>query len=224
MAETPRFAHLTILFFLGSAFLVVSSVVAAMIAKIARAKTFAKFAAVVAGMIPVGYAVVLLGVGAVTRGQTLPAGGWKYFCEADCHIAYQVDSMQEAATLGAAAAPVTARGRFVVVGLKTWFDEKTIAPFRGNGALWPNPRAVSLLDDVGHRYTPLRDVPGGVGQESTPLSTPLRPGQSYVTVLIFDVPREAANLKLLVSDSDPVSHLLVDHENSPLHGKIFLAL
>jgi hypothetical protein len=29
--------------------------------------------------------------------KTLPPGDWKYFCESDCHIAYSIDSTQEAA-------------------------------------------------------------------------------------------------------------------------------
>jgi len=38
------------------------------------------------------------------------------------------------------------------------------------------------------------------------------------------VPADARNPRLLISDVDPGARLLVDYENSPLHGKIYLAL
>jgi hypothetical protein len=38
------------------------------------------------------------------------------------------------------------------------------------------------------------------------------------------MPSDAHNPRLLISDVEPVSRLLVDHENSPLHGKIYLGL
>ena len=55
---------------------------------------------------------------------------------------------------------------------------------------------------------------------STPPSQPLGPGESYLTTLVFDVPADARNPKLLIADTDPMASLVVDHENSPLHGKI----
>jgi len=41
---------------------------------------------------------------------------------------------------------------------------------------------------------------------------------------ICNFPADARNPRLLISDVDLVTRLLVDHENSPLHGKIYLAL
>jgi hypothetical protein len=45
-----------------------------------------------------------------------------------------------------------------------------------------------------------------------------------LTTFIFDVPADARNPRLLITDVDPVTRLLVDQENSPLHGKIYLAV
>jgi hypothetical protein len=224
MAETPRFAHLIALLFLGSAFAIVCSLVAVLVAVIAGARTAAKFAAGGAALVAFGYTGLLLLVGLFSRSQTLPPGGWKYFCEADCHIAYAIDSVRQAATLGPEARPVVARGRFLVVRLKTWFDQNSIAPFRGNSPLTPDPRTVKLIDDAGRPYPPLSQVPAGADAGSVSLGTPLRPGESYATVLVFELPAEAKNPRLLISDSDPITRLLADHENSPLHGKIYLAL
>jgi len=44
------------------------------------------------------------------------------------------------------------QGYFVVVNVNTWFDEKTVSPHRGNSPLTPGERAITLIDDSGHRY------------------------------------------------------------------------
>lgn len=224
MAETPRFAHLITLLFLGSAFVVFCALMATLVAALARARTAAMLAAGSAALVVFGYASVLLAVGLISGNKTLAPGGWKYFCEADCHIAYSIDEAREAATLGPEAKPLVARGRFVVVRLKTWFDQNSIAPFRGNAPLTPDPRTVKLIDDAGHGYLPAQQLPAGMEAGSAPLHTPLRPGESYTTVFVFELPNEAKNLRLLIADYSPVTRLLIDHENSPLHGKIYLAL
>ena len=224
MAETPRYAHLIALLFLGSMFVIFVCVVVAAVAAISKAGRVAKCAAAGAVLTGLGYFALLLAVALVSGDQTLAPGNWKYFCEADCHIAYSIESAQEASTLGPEARPTTPQGRFVVVRLKTWFDQNSIAPWRGNAALTPDARVVRLVDERGRRFLPLPQVAAWLPVASTPLSEPLRPGDSYSTSFVFDVARDARNLKLLISDVEPVSRLLIDHENSPLHGKIYLAL
>jgi hypothetical protein len=224
MAETPRYAHLITLLFLGSVFVVFVCIVVTAVAAIVKAGRIAKFAAGGAALAGLGYCTLLFGVALATGDKTLPPGNWKYFCEADCHIAYSIESTQEASTLGEEAKPVTAHGRFVVVRLKTWFDQNSIAPWRGNSPLTPDPRVVQLVDDSGRRFMPLPQVAVALRAASTPLSEPLRPGESYVTTIVFDLPVDTLHPKLLITDVEPVSRLLVDHENSPLHGKIYLEL
>lgn len=124
---------------------------------------------------------------------------------------------------------MAAHGQFAIVRLKTWFDEHSIAPWRGDSPLTPDPRMVQVVDGAGNRYLPLpaSAVPSLVSmprKASTALDEPLRPGDSYTTTLAFDVPVGIRNAKLLIADRDPMSRLLVDHENSPLHGKIYLQL
>ena len=223
MAETPRYAHLVALLFLGSGFVIFVCLLVAFVAAFREAGKLGKFAVGGAALVATGYTVVLFGVALTTSNKTLPPGDWKYFCEADCHIAYSVDSAQGASTLGAEAKPITARGRFVVVSLKTWFDENSISPSRGNFPLTPDSRIVKLIDDRGRQYLPAREA-SAVLPVTAPLNTPLRPGESYLTTLVFDVPADARNPRLLISDVDLVTRLLVDHENSPLHGKIYPAL
>jgi hypothetical protein len=224
MAETPHYAHLVALLFLGSAFVVFVGVLVAAVAAFGKAGRVAKFAAGGAALTGIGYAALLLGVALASSNKTLQPGSRKYFCEADCHIAYSIESAQDASTLGPEAKPITAQGRFVVIRLRTWFDENSIASFRGNAPLTPPLRSVKLVDDRGRHYLPVPQATAAVHAASTALTEPLRPGESYLTTLVFDLPADARNPKLLVSDADPVSRLLVDHENSPLHGKIYLAL
>ena len=224
MAETPHFAHLVALLFLGSGFLAIVWAVSFLLAVLARKYLFARFAGITAMAIVAGYAVVLLGVAVASPDRTLQVGGWKYFCEADCHIAYQVEGVQSASTIGPEGKPTTARGQFVIVRLRTWFDQRTLAPFRGNSPLAPGPRMVQVVDDAGLRYFPIEKAAKALGLRSTSINQPLRPGESYETSLVFDIPPEAINPRPLIADAGPGSRLLIDHENSPLHGKIFLSL
>jgi hypothetical protein len=224
MAETPRYAHLIAVLFLGTGFVIFVCMVVAIVAAFRKAGKVARFAASGAVLVGIGYTALLLGVALTTGDKTLPPGNWKYFCEADCHIAYSVNSVQEASTLGPKEKPMTARGRFIVVRLKTWFDQNSIAPFRGDSSLTPNPRVVELVDDRGRQYFAMPDAAAVMRADSVPLDTALRPRESYLTTFVFDVPTDARNPHLLIADIDPVSRLLVDHENSPLHGKIYLSL
>ena len=224
MAETPRYAHLVALLFLGSAFVISICVLVAAVAMISKSVRIRKCAAAGAALTCIGYVALLFAVALASRDTTLPPGNSKYFCEADCHIAYSIESVTEASTLGPETKPITAQGRFVIVGLKTWFDEHSIAPFRGNYPLTPDPRVVKLVDDRGRYYLAWPQIAAELRLQSTPLSQPLRPGESYSTTFVFDLPADARNLRLLIADIDPVSRLLIDSENSLLHGKIYLSL
>ena len=81
-----------------------------------------------------------------------------------------------------------------------------------------------LVDANKRRFLPEQLKPGILPDTSTPLRRPLRPGESYFTTFVFDVPKEARELRLLIRDDDPVSTLVIDHETSPFHGKIYLSL
>ena len=225
MAETPRFAHLVILAFLGSAFCVVLGTAVLFYAALRKRSFLAIASAATVGGLFLGYLCILIGVSLLTPEKTLAAGSWKYFCEVDCHIAYSVQSSYLASTLGPENSPFVAKGVFVVVQLKAWFDPNSISKFRGDGPLTPGPRHVYLVDDAGHRYEPWHGGASAPLDAGTPLTQALRPGESYFTNLVFDVPAKTRGLRvLLLSDSDPLSGLIIDDENSLLHRKIYLGL
>ena len=117
-----------------------------------------------------------------------------------------------------------AKGKFVILRLKTWFDEHTISAHRGNGPLAPNRRRVLLLDQTGESFAPSAEGQAALarlGQSSTPLTKALRPGESYTSDLVFDVPHDARGLRLLLTEDDPETRLVIGHENSFLHKKIY---
>ena len=175
-----------------------------------------------------GYFAVLLAFSLLSREMILSPGEEKYFCEIDCHLAYSVTS---AKSVGSPAEDAKTAEKFLLVSVRTRFDEKTISPRRGNMPLAPNPwRRVTLVDDQGREYTV-----SASGQEAletarssgTPLDAALRPGEAYETKFVFNVPREAKNLRLLVaSPTRPewLAHFLIGEEASFLHKKVLLAI
>ena len=173
------------------------------------------------------YGMTVLAAALASSEKILRAGGRKYFCELDCHLAYSMTSVQTAKTLGSGEKQVTATGMFYVVTLRTYFDEETTSANRGNGLLYPNLRMLRVLDDGGQSYAPslegikALDVPAA---KMVPLDQSLRPGDSYETTFVFDLPSDAKNLRLWLTDPLPVNWLLIGHENSYFHKKVYFAL
>ena len=174
-----------------------------------------------------GLGVLILYVGAmlafalVSREQTLAPGEEKYFCEIDCHLAYSVIGARRAKTIGEAPTQATAQGEFHVVTVRTRFDESTISATRPREApLTPNPRRLTLFDGQGRAHEislagqRALEATGGAG---VPLTTPLKPGESYTTELVFDMPPGASDPVLLVNEADLPTRLIIGHENSLLH-------
>jgi hypothetical protein len=88
--------------------------------------------------------------------------------------------------------------------------------------LYPNRRVLTLFDERGNKYSP-----SGEGQRALdtaqnagkPLTTPLRPDESYTTDVVFDLPADAKASTLLINEGEWETHLVIGHENSPLHRK-----
>jgi hypothetical protein len=223
----PHFAPVVVLFFLGAIFLIGASLLVLLYGAVRRSAFLARLGLGAAVAIAAGYFILLTGVSFASSEEVLPAGGWKYFCEIDCHLAYSLAGAQTAATLGPEMEQVSAHGKFVVVRVKTWFDERTISAHRGNGPLTPNGRKVILVDDAGRKFDPSPEGQKAFSsliKTSTPLTQPLRPGESYTTDFVFDAPRDARGLRLLITEGDPETRLVIGHENSLLHKKIYFAV
>jgi hypothetical protein len=224
----PQFAPLVVLAFLGTCFLLFVLAVVTLVSLLLRKWWVVKFAALGAGAVIGVYAFLLFGASFMSEETALTPNGKKYFCEIDCHIAYSIESVTTAKTVGVAPQQAAASGTFYVVKVKTWFDENTISSHRPKDApLTPNPRRVSIVDEQGHEYALSSAVIAAVRYSeanSSPLTRPLRPGESYTTDLVFDLPDSVRNARLFITDDDAVSALLIGHENSPLHKRILFQL
>ena len=223
-AFMPHFAPIVVLLFLGTVFVLGISLLVLFYGAARRSAFFAKLGASAVITIAAGYFLLLAGVSLASSEQTLPPDGWKYFCELDCHLAYSLVSAQTAAALGPELQQTSAHGKFVILRVKTWFDERTISPHRGDGPLTPNRRRTFLVDDTGRSYEPSPEGQFGLarsGNNSRPMAQALRPGESYTTDLVFDVPRNARGLRLLLIEDDPETRFVIGHENSLLHKKIY---
>lgn len=220
----PHFAPIVVLLFLATVFALGISLLVLFYGAVRRSAFFAKLGSGAAITIAGGYLLLLCGVSLASTEQTLPPDGWKYFCEIDCHLAYSLVSEQTAAALGPELQQVTPHGKFVILRVKTWFDERTISSHRGNGPLTPNRRKALLVDDKGRSYDPSPDGQFALarsGDSSTAMAQALRPGESYTTDLVFDVSKSARGLRLLLIEDDPETRFVVGHENSLLHKKIY---
>jgi hypothetical protein len=167
------------------------------------------------------YGGALLAHSFTSHDTILEPGELKYLCELDCHLAYSVEGARAAAT---GSGEANTGGRFVVITVRTWFDPKSISARRGDAPLTPNPRAIRLEDDQGAAYEISRrgEKALGAGLEAASLlRKPLRPGESYRTDLVFEVPRERTGLRLLISEDVPQAAFIVGHENSLFHKKIW---
>ena len=197
---------------LGTAFVIFAAAIVLIQSMIARKRRRARLFLVVLVVIAGGYLAAVLAFSIASREKVLARGEEKHFCELDCHLAYSILNVSQAKTIANAPNQPVAKGAYTIVTLKTRFDETTIAPWRGNGSLYPNSRALTLVDDRGNRYGPS-------AQTGTPLTTPLRPGESYTTDIAFDLPADVKPATLLVNEGEWETHLIIGHENSPLHKR-----
>lgn len=186
--------------------------------KYGRARTGLSALVVWAGL----YLCATLAFSLASREKVLARGEEKYFCEIDCHLAYSVADVRKAKTIGDPPDRATAEGEFYVVTVRTRFDEQTTAPWRDDRTLTPNSRATTLFDGRGREYgvsaagqRALEASEGG----GEPLATPLRPGEAYTTILVFDLPAGTRDPVLLINETMLETHFVVGHENSLLHGK-----
>jgi len=215
-------SHLAAMSFLGTLGLTVLLVIASVVLWFTH-RRWARYTLLAAAVLFAGYAVVLGFFSWASYDRTVARGDKKFFCALDCHIAYSVQKVERAKSLG----EVTAAGEFVVVTVRSHFDERTIAPWRGNGALTPDPPTLELVDSGGRSF-PV----SALGQKSWEkanlqahsLTEPLRPGESHETTWIFEVPADAQSVRLYAGWHGFPSYVLIGDEASPGHGKTYFAL
>jgi hypothetical protein len=138
-------------------------------------------------------------------------GEEKHICEVDCHLAYSVIDVRRSNEW----LDQTAVGTFYVVTVRIRFDSNTIAPWRPRDlALSPNGRTVALIDGQGRRYPAAADA----------LARRLLPGEEYMAVFVFDVPRDATHPRMLLASGDWPTRFMIAHENAFLHGRVLFRI
>lgn len=228
MEFMPKAAPLVMLTFLGTCFLLG---VAGLVFGYGwwRKKRGVARGAVLAGVAVAGlYFALLLAASWASQEKLLSAGEQKYFCEVDCHEAYSVVAVRTAKTLGPPAQQKTPAGTYYVVTVKVWFDERTISSRRARDMpLTPNPRAVLVADEAGREYRPSAEGQQALEQaqgKAIPFTKRLLPGESYTTDVVFDLPWDMSNPRLLITTPVLPTRLLIGHENSPFHKRIYFRL
>ena len=226
-AYVPGHAPFVVLAFLLTGFVGFAGTVLLVLTLLARRWELARKIVIALVLLPCLYGATLLAASLGSSEKILRAGERKYFCEVDCHLAYSVTGVQTAKTLGSGEQQATADGMFYVVTLQTFFDPETTSANRGNGVLHPNLRMIRVLDDAGKSYAPSLQglkVLEATAAKMVPLDQALRPGEKYETTFVFDLPSDAKNLRLWLTDPLPVNWLLIGHENSFLHKKVYFGL
>lgn len=202
--------------FLGAGFLFFIAGVALVFSIIKRRFALTRAAVVAMAAIAVMYLSLLLVFSFRSSDKLLARGEEKYFCEIDCHLAYSITDVRETKTLDG----MTANGMFRVITIKTRFDENTISQTRGNAPLQPNSRVMTVISDDATKYSPAALSALDASQlAGTPFTHPLRPGETYTTTVVFDLPEGVRNPTLLIQEGNLLTGLIIGHENSPFHRK-----
>jgi hypothetical protein len=215
-------APIGVLLCLGTALLIFGLALVLIFSLVTKRFSLTKFSALGVVVVVALYLSLLLILSWASSEQVLARGQEKHFCEIDCHLAYSILDSQATKTLGTVPNQLTAAGLFRVITVKTRFDETTISPTRGNVLLYPNSRVAVVVDANGRQYFPSAEAEHllqELNQAGMPFSTPLRPGESYQTTVVFDLPADIQSPTLLIHEGGPETHFIIGHENSLLHKK-----
>jgi hypothetical protein len=226
-AQTPPFAPLAVLAFLATAALLCVSILTLVLGFWRKSRVIQLGSVFVGLLLVTVYGGTLLAISRFSREVVLTAGGWKYFCEIDCHVGYTVQNAVKAANVGGELQQVTGNGNFLIVAVKSWFDPGTISPHRGNGPLTPNGRHIALVAEDGKLLAPSAQQEKMLELlrlHSTPLHTALHPGDSHISYFVFELPASVVNPKVLLTTTDGATSMLWGHENSYFHKKILFDL
>lgn len=167
------------------------------------------------------YGAGLLFTSLTSHQMVLRPGETKYFCGfyLDCHIGVAV--VGDSVVSGIGGSP--ARGRFHVVTLQ--FSSSAL-----RATLRPYDLRLAMIGSDNRQYQ--RDehaedlLAGPTGHD--PLARDIIPGGRYTAQVVFDVPEDAAPVRLFVGEGLGIDRVieavLIGDEDSFLHRKVLLAL
>jgi hypothetical protein len=216
-------AHLSALLFLGSAGLLAVLLIGIPITALWR-RHWLRYSVTALAVLVIGYGALLLAFSLFSHERTLARGEEKYFCELDCHLAYSVQNVERARTIGY----TTSTGEFYIVTVRARFDQTTIATWRPRDVpLTPVPLDFALIDNQGRvvqRSSAGQNAWDALHGTPASLLNPVLPGESYESTLVFDVPTAVQPPRLLASFAVFPTQMLIGDESSVLHKKTYFSL
>ncbi len=152
----------------------------------------------------------------LVRGETLRFCGFYL----DCHLGIAVEDVEQLDQLGT----LPAAGVYHLVTLRVSSNARRATLHLGR----PEFR---VLDQAGRRHAPslhAEQALAAVAGDPGPVVRPVPAGGAYTIRLVFDLPRDAAGLRLLATDASGVDRLLegllIGDDDSLLHQPTTLAL
>jgi hypothetical protein len=168
------------------------------------------------GYLAVVYLAVLVAVSLSSRPRVLRMGERQCFDD----WCVSVEHAERRSRVGQPPADVEARGVFHVVTVRVSSTARRRAQRAADAS-------VCLIDEKGNRYDPsppgqqALDATGAGGDD---LMTRMPPGGSFVRRVVFDVPREAAELALVVNHGRFPGILIIGAPHSFLHAPTVIRL
>lgn len=201
------------LIFLATFLMIVAGVVLLAIALTTRHSRFARGVLLVGVTWLLIYAVALFAVSWVTPQQTLAIGQEHCFDE----MCFSVTQARTAnAMTSQDGVSHVAHGTYYIVTMQL-----------RNKARWqpqkPDSPGAYLVDQSGHTYQPARDGQQVIGQEAR-WDERLQPDERQMRDLVFDVPSNAGQPSLVITEGGWPSPLVIGDENSPFHQKTAIRL
>lgn len=167
------------------------------------------------------YVAMLFGFSLTSREKVLAAGEAKEYCGfyLDCHMHTAMTNVRTAKTLGS----VSAKGTFYIANVKVFSDARN--PAINLHLIEPKARVVMPngakieRDFAAESTLPTANVK---------LDQEIDNSQTIEKEIVFDVPADAANPKLLITEGygidKTIEHVLVGDEDSIFHAQTFFEL
>ncbi|HYO47053.1 MAG TPA: hypothetical protein VEY33_10250 [Gemmatimonadota bacterium] len=214
---------LGLLLWMGTAALVVAAAVAAGVAWRRGSHRAAGRIALGMGAWLLAYGTVLAAVSLASDERVLARGETKWFCGVylDCHVGVAVPSVRNADVLGEGEATLRANGRFWIVSL-TIENSAIRVPL---GLYDPEAR---VADAAGRSWDRVIEAERALAGEPADLTREVPPGGSYTVELVYDLPEDVADPRLLVTEKGLPERLaervLIGDDDSLLHAPTTLRI
>jgi hypothetical protein len=167
------------------------------------------------------YAVMLLGFSLTSSEKVLGAGEAKEYCGFyfDCHMHTTVTGVRTAKTIG----DQTANGRFYIVIVKVFSDAKN-----PNIKLHLIEAKARVVLANGEKIARDEAAEASLPTAGVSLDRDITNLETIEKEIVFDVPADAANPKLLITEGygidKSIEHILVGDEDSLFHAQTFFEL